>query len=96
MCTLPVTYVTNEILEEIFSVFSQVERAVVIICTANVTCWKTFIEIEKQQRDQLHPNIREAPKKLKMEMEAVCHEHYANEARFDEVSRRASENGGTA
>ncbi|XP_036024588.1 LOW QUALITY PROTEIN: non-POU domain-containing octamer-binding protein-like [Onychomys torridus] len=37
--------------------------------------WKSLIEIEKQQQDQVDPNIKEAHEKMEMEMEAGCHEH---------------------
>uniref|UniRef100_A0A286XZX1 Non-POU domain-containing octamer-binding protein n=1 Tax=Cavia porcellus TaxID=10141 RepID=A0A286XZX1_CAVPO len=38
-------------------------------------CWKAFIEMEKQQQDQVDRNIKEAREKLEMEMEVARHEH---------------------
>ena len=37
--------------------------------------WKALDEMEKQQRDQVERNIREAKEKLEQEMEAAKHEH---------------------
>lgn len=37
--------------------------------------WKALDEMEKQQREQVDRNIREAKEKLEAEMEAARHEH---------------------
>lgn len=40
--------------------------------------WKSLDEMEKQQRDQVEKNMREAREKLESEMEDAYHEHQAN------------------
>lgn len=40
--------------------------------------WKSLDEMEKQQRQQVEKNIREAREKLEAEMEDAYHEHQAN------------------
>lgn len=40
--------------------------------------WKSLDEMEKQQREQVEKNIREAREKLEGEMEDAYHEHQAN------------------
>lgn len=40
--------------------------------------WKSLDEMEKQQRQQVEKNIREAREKLESEMEDAYHEHQAN------------------
>lgn len=37
--------------------------------------WKALHEMEKQQREQVDKNIREAKEKLQAELEAAKHEH---------------------
>lgn len=40
--------------------------------------WKSLDEMEKQQREQVEKNMREAREKLDSEMEDAYHEHQAN------------------
>lgn len=40
--------------------------------------WKSLDEMEKQQRQQVEKNMREAREKLESEMEDAFHEHQAN------------------
>lgn len=40
--------------------------------------WKSLDEMEKQQRQQVEKNMREAREKLESEMEDAYHEHQAN------------------
>lgn len=40
--------------------------------------WKSLDEMEKQQRQQVEKNIREAREKLEAEMDDAYHEHQAN------------------
>lgn len=46
--------------------------------------WKSLDEMEKQQRQQVEKNIREAREKLEAEMEDAYHEHQANMLRQGE------------
>lgn len=46
--------------------------------------WKSLDEMEKQQRQQVEKNIREAREKLEGEMEDAYHEHQANMLRQGE------------
>ena len=50
--------------------------------------WKALIEMEKQQQDQVDRNIKEAPEKLEMEMEAARHEHQVILMRQDLMRRQ--------
>ncbi|XP_017291827.1 splicing factor, proline- and glutamine-rich isoform X2 [Kryptolebias marmoratus] len=52
--------------------------------------WKSLDEMEKQQRDQVEKNMREAREKLESEMEDAYHEHQANLLR-QELLRRQEE-----
>lgn len=47
--------------------------------------WKSLDEMEKQQRQQVEKNIREAREKLESEMEDAYHEHQANMLRQGEL-----------
>ncbi|KAF4788219.1 Paraspeckle component 1 [Turdus rufiventris] len=131
-------YVSNELLEEAFSQFGPVERAVVIVddrgrstgkgivefaskpaarkaferCTEGVFLltteretpprfaqpgsfefeysqrWKSLDEMEKQQREQVAKNMKDAKDKLESEMEDAYHEHQANLLRQDLMRRQ--------
>lgn len=50
--------------------------------------WKSLDEMEKQQRQQVEKNIREAREKLESEMEDAYHEHQANMMRQDLLRRQ--------
>ncbi|XP_073678595.1 splicing factor, proline- and glutamine-rich [Garra rufa] len=50
--------------------------------------WKSLDEMEKQQRQQVEKNIREAREKLEAEMEDAFHEHQANMLRQDLLRRQ--------
>ncbi|KAM6959203.1 splicing factor, proline- and glutamine-rich [Aplochiton taeniatus] len=50
--------------------------------------WKSLDEMEKQQRQQVEKNIREAREKLESEMEDAFHEHQANMLRQDLLRRQ--------
>ncbi|XP_026989642.2 splicing factor, proline- and glutamine-rich isoform X2 [Tachysurus fulvidraco] len=50
--------------------------------------WKSLDEMEKQQRQQVEKNIREAREKLEAEMEDAYHEHQANLLRQDLLRRQ--------
>ncbi|TRY94427.1 hypothetical protein DNTS_011353 [Danionella cerebrum] len=50
--------------------------------------WKSLDEMEKQQRQQVDKNIREAREKLEAEMEDAFHEHQANMLRQDLLRRQ--------
>ncbi|XP_034772313.2 splicing factor, proline- and glutamine-rich-like isoform X1 [Acipenser ruthenus] len=50
--------------------------------------WKSLDEMEKQQREQVEKNIREAREKLEGEMEDAYHEHQANMLRQDLLRRQ--------
>ncbi|CAB1327750.1 unnamed protein product, partial [Coregonus sp. 'balchen'] len=50
--------------------------------------WKALDEMEKQQRDQVERNIREAKEKLEQEMEAAKHEHQLMMMRQDLMRRQ--------
>ncbi|KAL4629448.1 splicing factor, proline- and glutamine-rich-like [Arapaima gigas] len=50
--------------------------------------WKSLDEMEKQQRQQVEKNIREAREKLESEMEDAYHEHQANMLRQDLLRRQ--------
>ncbi|KAM6945534.1 paraspeckle component 1 [Aplochiton taeniatus] len=50
--------------------------------------WKALDEMEKQQRDQVDRNIREAKDKLEAEMEAAKHEHQLMMMRQDLMRRQ--------
>ncbi|XP_077052200.1 splicing factor, proline- and glutamine-rich isoform X2 [Siphateles boraxobius] len=50
--------------------------------------WKSLDEMEKQQRQQVEKNIREAREKLEGEMEDAYHEHQANMLRQDLLRRQ--------
>ncbi|KAA0710422.1 Splicing factor, proline- and glutamine-rich 100 kDa DNA-pairing protein [Triplophysa tibetana] len=50
--------------------------------------WKSLDEMEKQQRQQVEKNIREAREKLEAEMEDAYHEHQANMLRQDLLRRQ--------
>ncbi|XP_076864667.1 splicing factor, proline- and glutamine-rich isoform X2 [Brachyhypopomus gauderio] len=50
--------------------------------------WKSLDEMEKQQRQQVEKNIREARDKLEAEMEDAYHEHQANMLRQDLLRRQ--------
>lgn len=50
--------------------------------------WKSLDEMEKQQRQQVEKNIREAREKLEGEMEDAFHEHQANMLRQDLLRRQ--------
>ncbi|XP_067468354.1 splicing factor, proline- and glutamine-rich isoform X1 [Thunnus thynnus] len=50
--------------------------------------WKSLDEMEKQQRDQVEKNMREAREKLESEMEDAYHEHQANLLRQDLLRRQ--------
>ncbi|XP_004074122.1 splicing factor, proline- and glutamine-rich [Oryzias latipes] len=52
--------------------------------------WKSLDEMEKQQRQQVEKNMREAREKLESEMEDAYHEHQANLLR-QELLRRQEE-----
>ncbi|XP_037549066.1 splicing factor, proline- and glutamine-rich isoform X2 [Nematolebias whitei] len=52
--------------------------------------WKSLDEMEKQQREQVEKNMREAREKLDSEMEDAYHEHQANMLR-QELLRRQEE-----
>ncbi|XP_014851813.1 PREDICTED: splicing factor, proline- and glutamine-rich-like isoform X2 [Poecilia mexicana] len=52
--------------------------------------WKSLDEMEKQQREQVEKNMREAREKLESEMEDAYHEHQANMLR-QELLRRQEE-----
>ncbi|XP_075995442.1 splicing factor, proline- and glutamine-rich [Genypterus blacodes] len=52
--------------------------------------WKSLDEMEKQQRQQVEKNMREAREKLESEMEDAYHEHQANLIRQD-LQRRQEE-----
>ncbi|MED6247684.1 hypothetical protein ATANTOWER_013069 [Ataeniobius toweri] len=52
--------------------------------------WKSMDEMEKQQREQVEKNMREAREKLESEMEDAYHEHQANMLR-QELLRRQEE-----
>uniref|UniRef100_S4RLU9 Splicing factor proline/glutamine-rich n=1 Tax=Petromyzon marinus TaxID=7757 RepID=S4RLU9_PETMA len=54
------------------------------------TRWKSLDEMERQQRDQVEKNMREAREKLDAEMEAASHEHQAMLMR-QELLRRQEE-----
>ncbi|CAJ1082993.1 splicing factor%2C proline- and glutamine-rich isoform X1 [Xyrichtys novacula] len=50
--------------------------------------WKSLDEMEKQQRQQVEKNMREAREKLESEMEDAYHEHQANLLRQDLLRRQ--------
>uniref|UniRef100_A0AAY5L8S7 RRM domain-containing protein n=1 Tax=Esox lucius TaxID=8010 RepID=A0AAY5L8S7_ESOLU len=50
--------------------------------------WKSLDDMEKQQRQQVEKNIREAREKLEGEMEDAFHEHQANMLRQDLLRRQ--------
>ncbi|XP_018410221.1 PREDICTED: paraspeckle component 1 isoform X3 [Nanorana parkeri] len=50
--------------------------------------WKALYEMEKQQREQVDRNIREAKEKLEAEMEAARHEHQLMLMRQDLMRRQ--------
>lgn len=50
--------------------------------------WKSLDEMEKQQRQQVEKNMREAREKLESEMEDAYHEHQANMLRQDLLRRQ--------
>ncbi|XP_056438222.1 splicing factor, proline- and glutamine-rich-like isoform X2 [Gadus chalcogrammus] len=50
--------------------------------------WKSLDEMEKQQRQQVDKNMREAREKLESEMEDAFHEHQANLLRQDLLRRQ--------
>jgi len=50
--------------------------------------WKALDDMEKQQREQVAKNIREAKEKLEGEMEDAFHEHQANMLRQDLLRRQ--------
>ncbi|XP_036400946.1 paraspeckle component 1-like isoform X1 [Megalops cyprinoides] len=50
--------------------------------------WKALEEMEKQQREQVERNIREAKEKLEAEMEAARHEHQLMMMRQDLMRRQ--------
>ncbi|XP_040909218.1 splicing factor, proline- and glutamine-rich isoform X2 [Toxotes jaculatrix] len=50
--------------------------------------WKSLDEMEKQQRQQVEKNMREAREKLESEMEEAYHEHQANLLRQDLLRRQ--------
>ncbi|XP_062301901.1 splicing factor, proline- and glutamine-rich isoform X1 [Osmerus eperlanus] len=50
--------------------------------------WKSLDEMEKQQRQQVEKNIREAREKLEGEMDDAFHEHQANMLRQDLLRRQ--------
>nr|XP_033810310.1 splicing factor, proline- and glutamine-rich isoform X2 [Geotrypetes seraphini] len=50
--------------------------------------WKSLDEMEKQQRDQVEKNMKEAKDKLESEMEDAYHEHQANLLRQDLMRRQ--------
>nr|XP_015204108.1 PREDICTED: splicing factor, proline- and glutamine-rich isoform X3 [Lepisosteus oculatus]XP_015204109.1 PREDICTED: splicing factor, proline- and glutamine-rich isoform X3 [Lepisosteus oculatus] len=50
--------------------------------------WKSLDDMEKQQRQQVEKNIREARDKLESEMEDAYHEHQANLLRQDLLRRQ--------
>ncbi|KAM9434461.1 splicing factor, proline- and glutamine-rich isoform 2-T2 [Clarias gariepinus] len=50
--------------------------------------WKSLDEMEKQQRQQVEKNIREAREKLEADMEDAYHEHQANLLREDLLRRQ--------
>ncbi|XP_028256317.1 splicing factor, proline- and glutamine-rich [Parambassis ranga] len=50
--------------------------------------WKSLDEMEKQQREQVEKNMREAREKLESEMEDAYHEHQANLLRQDLLRRQ--------
>lgn len=50
--------------------------------------WKALDDMEKQQRDQVDRNIREAKEKLEAEMEAAKHEHQLMMMRQDLMRRQ--------
>uniref|UniRef100_A0A4W2DUQ8 Splicing factor proline and glutamine rich n=1 Tax=Bos indicus x Bos taurus TaxID=30522 RepID=A0A4W2DUQ8_BOBOX len=131
-------YVSNELLEEAFSQFGPIERAVVIVddrgrstgkgivefaskpaarkaferCSEGVFLltteretpprfaqhgtfeyeysqrWKSLDEMEKQQREQVEKNMKDAKDKLESEMEDAYHEHQANLLRQDLMRRQ--------
>ncbi|XP_060760719.1 splicing factor, proline- and glutamine-rich isoform X2 [Neoarius graeffei] len=50
--------------------------------------WKSLDDMEKQQRQQVEKNIREAREKLEAEMDDAYHEHQANLLRQDLLRRQ--------
>ncbi|KAL0962434.1 hypothetical protein UPYG_G00339980 [Umbra pygmaea] len=50
--------------------------------------WKSLDDMEKQQRQQVEKNIREAREKLESEMDDAFHEHQANMLRQDLLRRQ--------
>ncbi|KAG2461172.1 SFPQ protein, partial [Polypterus senegalus] len=50
--------------------------------------WKSLDDMEKQQREQVEKNIKEAREKLESEMEDAYHEHQANLLRQDLLRRQ--------
>ncbi|XP_056154721.1 splicing factor, proline- and glutamine-rich isoform X2 [Lampris incognitus] len=50
--------------------------------------WKSLDEMEKQQRQQVEKNMREAREKLESEMEDAYHEHQANMLRQELIRRQ--------
>ncbi|XP_037330268.2 splicing factor, proline- and glutamine-rich isoform X2 [Pungitius pungitius] len=50
--------------------------------------WKSLDDMEKQQRQQVEKNMREAREKLESEMEDAFHEHQANLLRQDLLRRQ--------
>ncbi|XP_059206408.1 splicing factor, proline- and glutamine-rich [Centropristis striata] len=50
--------------------------------------WKSLDDMEKQQRQQVEKNMREAREKLESEMEDAYHEHQANLLRQDLLRRQ--------
>lgn len=49
--------------------------------------WKSLDEMEKQQRQQVEKNMREAREKLESEMEDAYHEHQANLLRQGKLNK---------
>lgn len=50
--------------------------------------WKSLDEMEKQQREQVEKNMKDAKDKLESEMEDAYHEHQANLLRQDLMRRQ--------
>ncbi|XP_043915338.1 splicing factor, proline- and glutamine-rich isoform X2 [Protopterus annectens] len=50
--------------------------------------WKALDDMEKQQRDQVEKNMKDAKEKLEAEMEDAYHEHQANLIRQDLMRRQ--------
>lgn len=50
--------------------------------------WKSLDEMEKQQREQVEKNMKDAKDKLESEMEDAYHEHQANLLRQGEKKKK--------